>query len=81
MAAKDLKYEIINELGIISEGTKGWKKAFTRVSWNQGEPKYDIRAWDADYEKAGKGVTLDEEELRMLKKLMDEEIAFLDENK
>lgn len=78
--AKELKYEIINKLGIISQGNKGWHKALTRVSWNQGEPKYDLRTWDEEYKKAGKGITLSEEELRELKKLIDAEIAFLDEN-
>lgn len=79
--AKELKYEIINELGVISEGSKGWKKALTRVSWNQSEPKYDLRTWDPEYKKAGKGITLSEEELRALKKLLDEEVAFLDGEK
>lgn len=81
MGNQKIKYEIINELGILSSGTSGWKKAFTRVSWNQGEPKYDIRTWDANYETAGRGITLDEKELRALKKFIDDEVAFLDENK
>lgn len=81
MTGKDLKFEIINELGVISTGSKGWKKAVTRVSWNGAEPKYDIRPWDANYEKMGKGITLDESELRALKKIIDEELAFLDNNR
>lgn len=76
---KELQFEIINELGIISEGSKGWKKEFTRVSWNAEEPKYDIRAWDSEHKKMGKGITLTEIELRELKKLIDKEIEFLDE--
>ena len=78
MASKELKYEVINLLGVISEGSKGWNKELTRVSWNQGEPKYDIRTWSDDHKKMGKGITLTEEELRQLKKLIDEEIKFLD---
>lgn len=74
----DFKFEVINELGIISEGSKGWKKALTRVSWNGGEPKYDIRDWNENHEKMGKGVTLSEAELRKLKELLDIEIVFLD---
>ena len=43
MAKNDsIKYELINVLGTISEGSKGWKKEITRVSWNGGEPKYDL---------------------------------------
>lgn len=32
MEKKELKFEVLNELGIISEGSKGWKKELTRVS-------------------------------------------------
>lgn len=75
---KDFKFEIINELGIVSEGSKGWHKEFNRISWNSGEPKYDIRDWSPDHEKMGKGITLSENELRKLKELIDTEIAFLE---
>jgi len=74
---KEFVYEIINELGEISSGTKGWKKEFNRVSWNGGEPKYDIRDWDEKHEKMGKGVTLTKEELVKLKELIDVEVKFL----
>ena len=74
----DFKYEIINELGIISEGSRGWKKELNRVSWSGGEPKYDIRGWNEKHDKMRKGVTLTETELRKLKELLDAEIAFLD---
>ncbi len=74
----DFKFEIINKLGIISESSKGWKKELNRVSWNGGEPKYDIRDWNENHDKMGKGVTLTESELRKLKELIDAEIMFLD---
>ena len=77
----DLKFEIINELGAISEGSKGWRKELNRISWNGGEPKYDIRDWASNHERMGKGVTLTEYELRQLKELIDAEIAFLEEDK
>lgn len=75
---RDFKFEIINELGVVSEGSKGWRKEFNRISWNGGEPKYDIRDWSPDHEKMGKGVTLSENELRKLKELINAEIAFLE---
>ena len=77
---KELKFELINVIGIVSNSTKGWKKELTRVSWNGEEPKYDIRTWDEEHDKMGKGVTLSVEELRNLKKLIDDEIRFLDDN-
>lgn len=78
MEKKELKFEILNELGVISEGNKGWKKELTRVSWNGEEPKYDIRTWDSEHKKMGKGITLTEEELRVLKELIEKELEILD---
>lgn len=78
-AQNEFKFEIINELGVVSEGNKGWRKELNRISWNSREPKYDIRDWAPDHEKMGKGITLTEQELRRLKELIDAEIAFLEE--
>ena len=75
---KELKFEILNDLGTISESTKGWSKKLTRIIWNEDEPKYDIRAWDSELKKMGKGITLTEKELRTLKELIDKELEFLD---
>ena len=54
----DIKYEITEEIGILSESAKGWTKELNLISWNDREPKYDIREWAPDHEKMGKGVTL-----------------------
>ena len=75
---KEIKYEIIDNIGVVSENSKGWKKELNRVSWNGGEPKYDIREWAPEHERMGKGVTLTEDELRALKVLIDEELKLLD---
>ena len=75
---RELKYEIINSIGIVSELNGGWKKELNRISWNGGDPKYDLRDWSGDHSKMGKGVTLTEGDLRSLKKIIDAEIAFLD---
>ncbi len=75
---KEVKYEIINSVGVISEQTSGWKKELNRVCWNGGEPKYDIRDWSPDHEKMGKGITLNETELRSLKAVIDKEVELLD---
>ena len=66
----DLKYEIIEKLGILSESTKGWTKELNLISWNGGTPKYDIRDWSPDHEKMGKGITLTDEEAKKLKELL-----------
>ena len=67
----DFKYEIIEEIGVLSENAKGWRKELNLISWNGGAPKYDIREWAPDHEKMGKGVTLTEEELTALKNLLN----------
>lgn len=77
-ASKELKYEIINHIGVISELSGGWNVELNRISWNGGEPKYDLRSWSADHQKMGKGVTLTEDALRSLHKVIAKEIAFLD---
>jgi len=77
----EFKYEIKEELGILSESNNGWSKQFNKISWNDRTPKYDIRDWAEDHEKMGKGVTLTEEELRQLYSLISNEINRLDSKK
>ena len=67
----DIKYEITEEIGILSESSKGWTKELNLISWNDREPKYDIREWAPDHEKMGKGVTLSIEEVKSLKALLN----------
>lgn len=67
----DIKYEITKEIGILSESPKGWSKEVNMVSWNDREPKLDIREWDPAHEKMGKGVTLSNEEVKKLKELLN----------
>ena len=71
---KDIKFEIIKEIGVLSESPKGWKKELNLVSWNDGAPKYDLRDWDPEHEKMGKGITLTENEIKALKALLDTEL-------
>ena len=68
----DIKYEIKENKGIISEKSKGWTKELNLISWNDREPKYDIREWAPEHEKMGKGVTLSAEELKKLRDLLNE---------
>jgi len=68
----EIKFEIVKNLGILSESSKGWTKELNLISWNDREPKYDIRDWDPEHQKMGKGVTLTEQELMKLKDLLGE---------
>ena len=66
----ELKYEITEEIGVLSENAKGWKKELNMVSWNDHDPKYDVREWAPDHSRMGKGVTLTADELAELKELL-----------
>ena len=66
----ELKYEITEYLGVLSENAKGWTKELNKVSWNDREPKYDLREWSPDHTRMGKGVTLTDEEVEMLRKIL-----------
>ena len=67
----EIKYEIVKKIGVLSTSASGWAKEVNLISWNDREPKYDIREWSADHEKMGKGVTLSTEELSALKELLN----------
>ncbi len=67
----DIKYVIVKSIGILSTAGSGWTKELNLVSWNDREPKYDLREWSPDHEKMGKGVTLTGEELSTLKDLLN----------
>ena len=69
----ELKFEIKETLGILSENAKGWTKELNLISWNDREPKYDIREWNPDHSRMGKGVTLSTEEFENLRKLINGE--------
>ena len=46
-------------------------KELNLISWNNREAKYDLRDWAPDHAKMGKGITLSINELRELKKLLN----------
>ncbi|NCU18504.1 YdbC family protein [Pallidibacillus pasinlerensis] len=66
----EIKYEIIEQIAILSKTTKG-QKEFNLISWNGRSPKYDIRDWAPNREKMGKGITLNEEEIGKLKEALE----------
>lgn len=67
----NIKYEINKTLGSLSQSSKGWNKEVNLISWNGREDKYDIRDWSPGHEKMGKGVTLTVEELKSLRKILN----------
>lgn len=67
----EFKYEIVKELGVISESARGWNRELNLVSWNDKAPKYDIRDWAPEHERMGKGISLTEEEMNSLIELFN----------
>lgn len=69
----ELKFEITERIGVLSENAKGWTKELNKVSWNEREPRYDLREWNPDHSRMGKGITLTDEEVETLKAILNGE--------
>lgn len=67
----EFKYEITQELGVLSESKSGWTRELNLISWNGAEPKYDIRDWAPNHEKMGKGIALSAGEIEKLKSILE----------
>ena len=71
-ANSQFKFEIIQNIAVLSTEKSGWTKELNLVSYNDAPPKYDIRTWDPKHEKMGKGITLTKEELTQLESVLRE---------
>lgn len=61
-----MTFKIIKTLYSFPETSGGWHKELNIISWNDRMPKYDLRPWNEDHSKAGKGITLSKEEMIQL---------------
>jgi len=68
----ELKYEIKQHLADLGDNGRGWTKELNLVSWNDREPKYDIRDWSPDHSRMGKGLTLTGDELAALRDVLND---------
>lgn len=67
----ELKYEVMDQFGVISEKA-GWSRELNLVSWNEREPKYDLRDWSPDHSKMAKGITMTKEEVIALRDILND---------
>ena len=67
----EINFKIVKNIAILSTNKSGWTKELNLVSWNNAEPKYDIREWSPEHDKMGKGITLSIEELNILIETID----------
>lgn len=73
MANDDFSYEIKKDFGSFGDGK--WQIHLTLISWNGNTPKYDLRPWNEDMSKMGKGVTLTDAELFDLSSLIEDALG------
>ena len=71
----EIKYDIVEHIGVLSESAKGWKTELNLVSWGEREPKYDLRNWSDNHERIGKGIALSKDEMLKLKELLNNSIT------
>ena len=48
-----------------------WNTEINVVSWNGAAPKIDIRPWDPEHKKCGKGITLTGDETKKLREILN----------
>ena len=66
------KYTICKHIGDLSKRNNGWTKELNFISWDNREPVYDIRTWNAEHTEYGEGATITASQMEVLKKLLDE---------
>lgn len=73
---EEIKYEVFEECGVCSPRPNGDVIKLRYMSWNDGEPKYDLRVWYEEDGKEkcrkGKGFGMVGEELLEIRDLIDE---------
>ena len=69
---KEFKFEIVKNIAVLAEENSGWTKELNLVSYNGAKPKYDNRSWDPGHQKMGKGVTLSDEEMIILREAIED---------
>lgn len=72
---KDIQFEVVKEIAVLSVSDSGYTKEINLISWNGKEPKYDIRSFSPNREKCGKGITLTETEAKSLFTALKKELA------
>lgn len=68
---KEFRFGIVERFGEFTEEIKGWKGEVNMVSWNDREPKIDIRRWNEDHTSMSKGISMTIEEARMLAEILN----------
>lgn len=73
MRDNTVSFEILEDLG--SFGDDKWQKHLTKIKWGNNEPTYDLRAWNEDMTRMGKGITLSDADLFDLFSLLEDKYS------
>ena len=71
---REIQYEIVKEIAVLSTGDSGYTKEINLISCNRKEPKYDIRSFSPNRERCSKGITLNADEAAALLKALQKEL-------
>lgn len=74
MSSNRVTYEIVKSYGVLSVSESGWTKELNLVSFNELEPKLDIREWSPDKTKMSKGIRISRDEANKLYELLAKEM-------
>jgi len=67
-----MEFEIVKHIGSLCRENNGYIKELNFISWDNREPIYDIRTWNSDHTRYGKGVTLTGNEMKALQALIQD---------
>lgn len=72
----EVTFVIQEHLGVLSTNKWGWTREVNLVSWNGNPGKLDIRNWNPEHSKMGRGITFNGTETAyLLEILKDFDIA------
>ena len=64
---REVRFLILEQVAVLTKHNTGWQKELNIVSWNGGQPKWDIRDWDPEHEYMSRGITLTESEMEAVR--------------
>ena len=68
---EEIKFEIVEHIADLQEGSRGWMTELNIVAWGTNAPKFDLRSWNEDHTKCGKGITLGMDAMYALAEFFD----------
>lgn len=67
----EIKYEVTEKLGALSEPVNGYAKELNMISWNDHAPVFDLRPWNLAHDRMSKGITFNKAEAKALRDILN----------